>query len=712
MSMWSLPPFVIDLLAQLRLTVGVYDPGFIRSRTALRGLIAIMSACFATWLIAWLFAPHLAIFTTLAGGLASYSASLRVQDPSRRARLVTYLLMIPTCWAGILVTITAHDMPLRQHLQLIPIVGLAFLASHWGVRASALGFALAYLSIVLVAVDPGQHTLYWLLGSVGLALLITAAVQLTVLQQSPTQKLRQAICMLRPVVAGICHDLIIQMNHTRVHNRRFHALDPLNNVLELTDGLIVSPANDLLFADPEARNNLRLHLSDVQRAAESLLTAIFSEAGDNGEALRSLRVLEAQAGNPDLKPEQLDGEPAALWHARRALLVALDALDNLTLSEEPAPSRVTAAPQGHAAPAPANSWVPAIRMALMGMAASALAYGITFALHEQRPRWAMLAAFLVCNGGLGDTMKTAVDRILATLAGILAGMTLSHMLHGNIADELVALYVFLWVSLFIVQRNTRVRLFWVNLSVAQMYALVFGNTVDTYVEKIADTAIGALAAVCMAILILPRVKPEFVRLSRQFFDRIAGILMSRLSPAADDGSDGPACPDPNCLPGHPEVMELEKLYRALADHIGALRHEALLFPSGGASALSRQYASLVLIKHYAVEISLLPHLPATELAAHPELITLAAGVKAHLERLERCVAGEASDEPVEVLDERFATLLPQVSDDTTRHYLDWLQRLDSEVLRLQAALAGHRQMSRFVFGRFMPGMTTGNSPHH
>ena len=60
----------------------------------------------------------------------------------------------------------------------------------------------------------------------------------------------------------------------------------------------------------------------------------------------------------------------------------------------------------------------------------------------------------------------------------------------------------------------------------------------------------------------------------------------------------------------------------------------------------------------------------------------------------------------------FATLLPQVSDDTTRHYLDWLQRLDSEVLRLQAALAGHRQMSRFVFGRFMPGMTTGNSPHH
>ena len=75
------------------------------------------------------------------------------------------------------------------------------------------------------------------------------------------------------------------------------------------------------------------------------------------------------------------------------------------------------------------------------------------------------------------------------------------------------------------------------------------------------------------------------------------------------------------------------------------------------------------------------------------------------------VAGEAGDEPVEVLDDRFATLLPQVSDDTTRHYLDWLQRLDSEVLRLQAALAGHRQMSRFVFGRFMPGMTTGSSPH-
>ena len=41
MSMWSLPPLAIDLLAQLRLSIGVYDPGFIRSRTALRGLIAI-----------------------------------------------------------------------------------------------------------------------------------------------------------------------------------------------------------------------------------------------------------------------------------------------------------------------------------------------------------------------------------------------------------------------------------------------------------------------------------------------------------------------------------------------------------------------------------------------------------------------------------------------------------------------------------------------
>ncbi|MCG9013669.1 hypothetical protein, partial [Laribacter hongkongensis] len=119
--MWSLPPLAIDLLAQLRLSIGVYDPGFIRSRTALRGLIAIMSACFATWLTARLFAPHLAIFMTLAGGLASYSASLRVQDPSRKARLVTYLLMIPACWAGILITVTAHDMPLRQHLQLLPI---------------------------------------------------------------------------------------------------------------------------------------------------------------------------------------------------------------------------------------------------------------------------------------------------------------------------------------------------------------------------------------------------------------------------------------------------------------------------------------------------------------------------------------------------------------------------------------------------------------
>ena len=100
MSMWSLPPLAIDLLAQLRLSIGVYDPGFIRSRTALRGLIAIMSACFATWLTARLFAPHLAIFMTLAGGLASYSASLRVQDPSRKARLVTYLLMIPACFLG------------------------------------------------------------------------------------------------------------------------------------------------------------------------------------------------------------------------------------------------------------------------------------------------------------------------------------------------------------------------------------------------------------------------------------------------------------------------------------------------------------------------------------------------------------------------------------------------------------------------------------
>ena len=64
-------------------------------------------------------------------------------------------------------------------------------------------------------------------------------------------------------------------------------------------------------------------LNARQIQLEALLAMTF---GDTGEALRSLRVLEAQAGNPDLRPQQLDGEPPALWHARRALLVALDAL--------------------------------------------------------------------------------------------------------------------------------------------------------------------------------------------------------------------------------------------------------------------------------------------------------------------------------------------------------------------------------------------------
>ena len=79
MSMWSLPPLAIDLLAQLRLSIGVYDPGFIRSRTALRGLIAIMSACFATWLTARLFALSTGGGNTISGSLRN-QPSLKMGD--------------------------------------------------------------------------------------------------------------------------------------------------------------------------------------------------------------------------------------------------------------------------------------------------------------------------------------------------------------------------------------------------------------------------------------------------------------------------------------------------------------------------------------------------------------------------------------------------------------------------------------------------------
>lgn len=120
--------------------------------------------------------------------------------------------------------------------------------------------------------------------------------------------------------------------------------------------------------------------------------------------------------------------------------------------------------------------------------------------------WAVITAFVVFAGtnSRGDLLSRGWGRVLGTVGGVVAGMGLAALVGGSTVLSLLLLSACVFLALYLVRVSPSMLAFWITAVLALVYGLIGQFSVQTLVLRIEETAIGAVAAVVAAFLVLPR----------------------------------------------------------------------------------------------------------------------------------------------------------------------------------------------------------------
>ncbi|MEJ2864533.1 FUSC family protein [Actinomycetospora flava] len=146
------------------------------------------------------------------------------------------------------------------------------------------------------------------------------------------------------------------------------------------------------------------------------------------------------------------------------------------------------------------------RQAVQVGVAATLAIVVGELIAPSRWYWAVITAFVVFAGtnSRGDLLSRGWGRVLGTVGGVVAGMGLAALVGGNTVASLLLLAACVFLALYLVRVSPSMLAFWITAVLALVYGLIGQFSVQTLVLRIEETAIGAIAAVVAAFLVLPR----------------------------------------------------------------------------------------------------------------------------------------------------------------------------------------------------------------
>ncbi|GAA4922140.1 fusaric acid resistance family protein [Actinomycetospora succinea] len=168
--------------------------------------------------------------------------------------------------------------------------------------------------------------------------------------------------------------------------------------------------------------------------------------------------------------------------------------DDVRREKEPAPE-----------PSPGGIALSTRQAVQVGVAAT-LAIVVGESIAPSRWYWAVITAFVVFAGtnSRGDLLSRGWGRVLGTVGGVVAGMGLAALVGGNTVLSLLLLFVCVFLALYLVRVSPSMLAFWITAVLALVYGLIGQFSVQVLVLRIEETAIGAVAAVVAAFLVLPR----------------------------------------------------------------------------------------------------------------------------------------------------------------------------------------------------------------
>jgi uncharacterized membrane protein YccC len=462
------------------------DPGLLRLLMAARGT----SAVFLTAMTGILLAHGLGVSPVefASGIVLSMISSFLMREPTRQQRQRTLLMLaLPAAAASVATTLLHGHGPLGDCFFLV-LVFACFLLQAKGPLAIGQGLIAVVTSYIGLYLELPPATLPIQLLSIVMALPVTAFACFVLFPVRPAVTLHRMVQTVQARAARVLRDARgVSAEAPKTGRRLYRSLARLNEAALAAD-------DQLGLLDAAGSLPLRHHLMDLELAAAQLATCkLDSLPGRHAARLQvtERRLRESRWSARDLREADETAPSAALAAITRAA-AALDSAAGLTVAppvDKPAP------PPGPLA------WRIALRVTL----ASALAMAGGMALSPNRWFWAVITVYVVFlnTRSRGDTIHKGVERMCGTLIGLAAGVALADLLRDDLRTEAVVVFAAVFGLYYLYAVSYTAAIMCVTVLLGILYSLLGADMGPLLVLRLEETAIGAMAAILVAVFVMP-----------------------------------------------------------------------------------------------------------------------------------------------------------------------------------------------------------------
>lgn len=505
------------------------DPGLLGVQRGARGLLAFALTVLMARGVS--LATGQSAMSMALGFSVSVFGAVVPREVAPRARLISTLSILAA--AGTSFTLSALiRSPWVNHVVFVALVFVVVYARRWGDRANGAGFG-AFTSFFFAAfLAPPAAAISWHLLGLAIAAVAILLVQFILLPQRPAASLARARQAITRRLA-----LLLRPIESYCRRGRWDEMDRgcLKRQLTLLEATINTARAqlDALAEGWRVRTRLSFALFELETAGERLVwVALRSDASAcTPETLGWATALRARLSMARwVQAGALPAPTSPLGAALDELARVFDRLRQLCA--DPSDPSGRAPLQNPDDPRPASPELPLhIRLAIQASAACSLAILGGELLSPQRWYWAVITVFVLFTGtaSRGDALYKSLQRLLGTFLGVFAGIGLNALV-GNDPKALFALLLLsIFFTYFFFTDHFVAMTFFLTLLIGLMFAVLGRFSKGLLWLRLGETAVGAVAGIVVASLLVPRGTHRNIRARfGEFVDALAEFANASL----------------------------------------------------------------------------------------------------------------------------------------------------------------------------------------